>query len=105
MERADDVDHHGRYACPGQHLPQQLFSVDRVVGLLEVDEAHVQRDFPLSTQFLESADYEEHADGGSRRPESALLLRQYLLYIDYKAVSYEDYSSIIICVGGVKKNS
>ena len=78
MKLADDVDHHGRYACPGQHLPQQ-FSVDRVVGLLEVDEAHVQRDFPLSTQFLQSADYEQHVDGGSRRPEAALLLRQYLL--------------------------
>ena len=74
MELADDVDHRGRYPCPGQHLPQQ-FSVDRIVGLLEVDEAHVQRDFPLSAQFLESADYKGHADGGSRRPEAALLLR------------------------------
>ena len=74
MELADDVDHHGRYAYPGQHLPQQ-FSVDRVVGLLEVDEAHVQRDFSPSAQFLESADYEQHVDGGSRQPEAALLLR------------------------------
>ena len=57
-----------------QHLPQQ-FSVDRVVGLLEVDEAHVQRDFHLSTQFLEFADYEQHVDGRLRRPEAALLLR------------------------------
>ena len=75
MELADDVDHHGRYAYPGQHLPPQQFSVDRVVSLLEVDEAHVQRDFPLSAQFLESADYEQNVDGGSRRPEAALLLR------------------------------
>ena len=78
MDLADAVYHHGRYVCPGQHLPRQ-FSVDRVVGLLEVDEAHVQRDFPLSAQFLESTDYEQHVDGGSRRPEAALLLRKYKL--------------------------
>ena len=80
MELADDVDRYGRYACPGQHLPQQ-FSVDRVVGLLEVDEAHVQRDFPLSAQFLliESADYEQHVGGGSHREEAELFPRQYLL--------------------------
>ena len=74
IESVDDVDHHGRYACPGQHLPQQ-FSVDRVVGLLEVDEAHVKRNFPLSAQFLESADYEQHVDGGLRGAEAALFLR------------------------------
>ena len=28
--------------------------VDRVVGLVEVDEPHIQRDFPLSAQFLKS---------------------------------------------------
>ena len=74
MESADDVDHHGRHAFPGQHLPQQ-FSVDRVVGLLEVDKAHVQRDLPLSAQFLESVDYKQHVDGRSRRSEAALLLQ------------------------------
>ena len=74
MELADGVDHHGRYACPSQHLLQQ-FSVDRVVGLLEVGGAHVQRDFPLSAQFLESADYEQHVDGGLRRAKGVLLLR------------------------------
>ena len=74
MKSADDVGHHGRYAFPGQHLPQ-LFSVDRVVGLLEVDEAHVQRGFPLSAQFLESVDYKQHVDGRPRRSEAALLLR------------------------------
>ena len=77
MELAYDAHHHGRYACPGHHLPQQL-SVDQIVSILEVNEAHVEWDFRLSVQFLESANYEQHVDSGSRRPEAALLLRQYL---------------------------
>ena len=58
--------------------------------LLGADEAHVQRDLPMPAQFLESVDYEQHVDGGSRRPEAALLLRQYLLCLSEVAKAIGD---------------
>ena len=71
MELADNCDHLLRDTGSGQHVPQQL-SVDRIVSLLEVNEAHVQRYSPPSRQFLKSTHCEQHVDGGSFRPEAAL---------------------------------
>ena len=42
-----------------------------MVGLLKVNEAHVERYFPPLRQFLKSTHYEQHVDGGSFRPDTA----------------------------------
>ena len=75
MELADNCDHLLRDTGSGQHFPQQL-SVDRIINLLEVNEAHVQRYSPPPRHFLESTHYEQHVDGGSFRSEAALFLRE-----------------------------
>ena len=76
MELADHLFRRIRNPSSGKHLPQDL-SVYRIVGLLEIDEAHVQWYSPSSFQFLESAHYEQHVDGGSIKSDPALFLRQY----------------------------
>ena len=53
MELAGDGDHLRGGPGPGQHLPQQLL-VNRVVRLLQVDEARVQGDFSCSSEFVQS---------------------------------------------------
>ena len=75
MELADNCDHLLRDTGSGQHFPQQL-SVDRIVSLLEVNEAHVQQYSPPPRQFLKSTHYEQHVDGGSFRSEAALFVWQ-----------------------------
>ena len=47
------------YADACEHHPQQL-SVDGVICFLEIDEAHIQRDSPSSSEFLQSAHDEQH---------------------------------------------
>ena len=75
MELADNWDHVLRDTGSGQYFPQQL-SIDRIVSLLEVNEAHVQRYSPPPRQFLKSTHYEQHVDGGSFRLEAALFVWQ-----------------------------
>ena len=59
-------------AC--EYLPQQL-SVDRVERFVQIDEAHVRGDFPLSSESLQPAHDEQRVDRLSCGAEAALLLR------------------------------
>ena len=58
VELADNGQHLLWYAEACEHHPQQL-SVHRVICFLEIDEVHVQRDFPSSSEFLQSAHDEQ----------------------------------------------
>ena len=57
-------------AC--EHNPKQL-SIDGVIRLLEVDEAHIQGDFPRSSELMQSAHDEQHADCQARWAKAALI--------------------------------
>ena len=61
VELADNLAYLRWYAEACENYPQQL-SVDRVIRFLQIDEAHVQRNFPLSSEFLQTMHDEQHVD-------------------------------------------
>ena len=70
---ADNGEHILWYTEPCEHSPQQL-SVDGDIRFLEGNEAHVQGNFPNSSEFLQSVNDEKHVDCRARRAKSTLLL-------------------------------
>ena len=56
---------------------QEQLSVDAVICFLEVDEAHVQGDFPRPSEFLQSAHDEQDVDCRTCWAKTALLLWEY----------------------------
>lgn len=88
------------------------FSVHRVVRFPQISEAHTQRDFPLSSKFLQSAHHINHVDCRSCLANTALVLGEYshgLVIVsdtacacfeeNFAGMRYKGNSSVVAAVG------
>ena len=105
MELANDCKHLRLYAEACEYLPQQL-SVDRVVRLLRIDEALVHGNFPLLSEFLQSAHDEQHVDCWSCGTKAALFLREYSPSLAVVAhAGRDDFQQHFACMGNKRNPS
>ncbi|MEP4803087.1 MAG: hypothetical protein ABJZ69_01675 [Hyphomicrobiales bacterium] len=106
VEIADKSNILGWYAKPSEYLPQQL-SVIRVVRFLQIDEAHVQGRFPLSSELLQSAYDEQHINRWLCGAEAALLFLQekFLGFAEVAEAGRDDFQQNFACVGNKRNPS
>ena len=105
MELANDREHLGWYAEACEYLPQQ-FSIYRIVRFLQIDEPHVQGNFPLSSEFLQSAHDEQHVDCWSCGTKAALFLREYSPSLAVVAhAGRDDFQQHFACMGNKRNPS